>query len=103
MVKAYIIGLESNPDVGNEIVFAKNGREARKMADGLDLTDGRESYIDVTVHRAPSFDDMENLTDRELMKIKWREGWWFHQSDCPFEVGASDEDFYKWYDQVYSK
>lgn len=102
-MKAYIIGLESNPDVGNAIVFAKNGKEARKLADGLELTDTRENYIDVTVHRAPNFDGMENFTDRELMKVQWRHGWWFHQSGCPTEAGTPDEEFYRWYDRTFKK
>lgn len=100
-MKAYLVGLDSNPDVGDAIVFAKNGRDAKVLAFGLDLTDTRESYIDVTVHRAPTFDGMEKLSERELMKNQWREGWWFHQSGCPFEGDSTDEDFYKWYDDTY--
>lgn len=100
-MKAYIVGLKSNPDVGNGIVFAKNGKEARKKADGLDLTDTRESYIDVTVHRYAVFDDMENLSERDLMKEQWKQGWWCHQRDCPFFENQSDDVFYKWYDRVY--
>ncbi len=101
-MKAYIVGLTSNPDVGNAIVFAKNSRDAKILAYGLDLTDTRESFIDVTVHRAPVFDEMEDLSEREIMKVQWREGWWFHQGDCPLEAESTDEDFYIWYDRVYS-
>lgn len=101
-MKAYIIGLTSNPDVGNAIVFAKNSRDAKILAYGLDLTDTRESFIDVTVYRAPNFDGMEKLSEREMMKVQWREGWWFHQDGCPAEDESTDEDFYMWYDRVYS-
>lgn len=104
-MKAYVIGLDSDPDVGNEIVFAKNGKEARKIANTLDITDTAESYIDVTVHRAPAYDDTENLSAKEFMLKQWRDGWWFFFDDgvpSPPEE-HTDEEFYKWHDEVYAK
>ncbi|WP_429976639.1 hypothetical protein [Enterococcus sp. AZ051] len=101
-MKAYKVGLKSDPDVGNEIVWAKNSKEAMKQAQTLDLADTKESYIDVEVKRYSVIDDMENLSHREFTKAQWRDGWWFHQSGCPFEDVSTDEEFYKWYDSIYA-
>ncbi|KAF1295167.1 hypothetical protein BAU15_05290 [Enterococcus sp. JM4C] len=103
-MKAYIIGLESDPDVGNEIVFAKNNKEARKQALGLDLTDTRENYIDVTVRRYSALDNMENSSHRDISLKQWQLGWYFFQDGCPSPPEEhTDEDFYEWYDRVYKK
>lgn len=102
-MKAYVVGLESNPDAGNEIVFAKNSKEAKKIAHTIELTDNKESYIDVYVKRNPTFDDMENLPQKVVDKVKWREGWRFFQEGCPNCETATDEEFYAWYDRVWRK
>ncbi|MGM0122715.1 hypothetical protein IGI37_000080 [Enterococcus sp. AZ194] len=103
-MKAYIIGLESNPDVGNGIVFAKNSKAARKEALRLDLADTRKNYIDVTVRRYSALDGMENYSHRELSLEQWRLSWWFFQEGCPSPPEEhTDDDFYKWYDRVYKK
>ena len=103
-MKAYMVGLNSNPDVGNEIVFARNYKEAKNKAHRLELVDTKESYIDVFIKRYPVMDDMELSGEKEKMKVLWRNGWWFHQSGYPqANDDVSDKDFYEWYDKMYEK
>lgn len=102
-MKAYLIGLNSNPDAGNEIVFAKNVKEAKKNAYNLSFTDEAENYIDIYVKRYPTFDDMENLSGKEFTRKKWREGWWFFQDGYPDWDGSTDEDFDRWYKNTFEE
>lgn len=97
-MKAYMLGLYSDDDQGNEIVFAKTAKEAKKYNRDLDP----DSYIDLFAKRAPEFDGMENMSIKELMKEQWREGWWFHQDGCPSNDESDDEVFYKWYDETFN-
>lgn len=96
-MKAYVLGVHSNDDKGQEVVFAETAKEARKLERDLDP----ESFIDLYVRRAPAFDGMENLNQRELMKAQWRDGWWFFQDGCPREEESTDDDFYRWYDGIF--
>lgn len=99
ILKAYVLGVNSDDDKGQMIVFANNAKEARQLENGqLDP----ESFIDLFVRRSPAFDDMEKLSQKELMKEQWREGWWFHQNGCPNEEESTDEEFYIWYDQAFN-
>lgn len=97
-MKAYIVGLRSNDDVGNEIVFAKNSKEAMKKAQSLDLSDWKESYIDVYVKRNNAFDGLENDSDGILIK-KWQEGWsWFDKAPgMPEPETSTEQEFFDWY------
>ena len=97
-MKAYIGGIHSNDDTGNIIVFAKTAKEAIKLVLQDQISADRESYIDVYAKRYSIFDDMENLSRKELMKEQWRDGWWFSQSNLPDESESSDQDFYEWYE-----
>lgn len=97
-MKAYVCGIRSNDDAGNEVVFAKNSKEAMKKAQLLEILDYKESYIDVYVKRASEFDGMEDLSDKELTKVKWRNGWWFEYIDYPDSEEGTDEEFYEWYE-----
>lgn len=95
-MKAYIVGLRSNDDVGNEIVFAKNIKEAMKKAQKLDLTDQKENFIDVYVKRKDAFDGLENDPDGVLIK-QWQEGWRFHKGLAPEPEVSTEQDFWDWY------
>lgn len=97
-MKAYIVGLRSDDDVGNEIVFAKNSKEAMKKAQSLDLADWKESYIDVYAKRNNAFDGLENDSDGILIK-KWKEGWrwWDKAPNMPYPEEASDDEFLEWF------
>ena len=100
-MKAYIGGIHSNDDAGNIIVFAQTAKEAVKLVLQDDISDYRESYIDVYAKRYPALDDMENLSHMELMKEKWRAGWWFFDDYPPEESESSDSQFYDWYDKTF--
>lgn len=92
-MKAYIVGVESDPDAGNEIVWAKNSKEARRTAQYMDISDSAESYIDVYVRREQEFDDMENASEKEIMLKKWHEGWQWDNISIPDPDYATDEEF----------
>lgn len=99
-MKAYVLGLYSNSDAGNELVFAKDSKEAKKL--NMDLEP--DSYIDLYANRAPHFDDMENYSHKEIMREQWREGWWFDIGTPPSaDNNVPDEAFYDWYDKVYGE
>lgn len=97
-------GLYSSDDRGNAIVFANNTKEAKKkfMAHHYGVADYAESYIDIYVKRASSFDGMEKASDAELMCEQWKQGWWFHQDGVPDVETATDEDFYEWYKKYFN-
>ncbi|SIS11833.1 hypothetical protein [Williamsia sterculiae] len=97
-MKAYKLKMASDPDAGSEIVFATTSREAKKQARGQDFYEMSGDWCDLRVGRAPHYDGMEALSERELRKENWRDGWWFHQYGCPDVDEATDEDFYAWYD-----
>lgn len=99
-MKAYAVRLESDPDKGNEIIFAKNTKSARSMAHATDLAGDADSFLDIRVKRAPEFDGMQNASQKEVMRVMWREGWWFHQSGAPFE-DEPEEQFNKWYERTF--
>ena len=100
-MKAYIGGIHSSDDAGNIIVFAQTSKEAIKLVLQDDISDYRESYIDVYAKRYPAFDGMENLSHGELMKEKWRDGWRFFDNYPPEESESSDQDFYDWYNKTF--
>lgn len=97
-MKAWIVSVYQDDDQGNEIVFADNLKEAKVAGYRTELE--FDSYTDIRVKRYKIFDDMEKLSERELCKVKWREGWWFFQEGCPDCETATDEEFYAWYDRV---
>lgn len=98
-MKAYSVGIKSNPDAGNEIIFAKNTKEARKKAQHTNLVgENGPDFIDVRVLREPAFDDMENVTEKEMLIKQWRTGWWFFRGTPPDPETASDEEFLEWWE-----
>lgn len=96
-MKAYVVGLTSNDDNGQEIVFANTSKEAVKKAMCMDITDLMESYIDVYARRSPAFDGMESASGADIMLKKFREGWtWYDLSGQPYEEETTDEEFFQW-------
>jgi hypothetical protein len=97
-MKAYFLSIrDDDMDQGGFTVFANNVQEARKQADSKDLQ--YERWIDIQAHRSPLYDGMENLSEVELCKLQWREGWnWVDRYDMPDPDEATDDDFYKWYE-----
>ena len=101
-MKAYIARNKQDDDAGSEIIFANTVKEARSSVDESLL--GYPDYIDVEVRRYPLFDGMENLSERELSKEKWRNGWrWFDYNDMPNEWESTDEEFYNWYNKHFKE
>lgn len=100
-MKAYLLGDRSDPDAGNELVFANTAREARKQIYSTDICP--DSWIDVTAHRAEKWDYLEGQPRREQYKAFWRDGWWFYESGCPDADEGTDEDFYKWFDNLWGE
>lgn len=98
-MKAYILSVKNDDDQGQQIVFAKTAREAKKNWHWyLDA----DSFLDKLVHRAPQFDDMENATELELMTKQWQEGWrWFDNYDVPDVETATVEEFQEWCKKEY--
>lgn len=96
-MKAYSIGDRTDDDKGMEIVWAKNGNEARKLNTDIDV----DSYIDLQVLRQPFLDDMENAATKEVMFKQWKEGWWFWQDGCPSDDGNNDSEFYDWFEKTF--
>lgn len=71
-MKAYVLGLYSNEDAGNELVFANTVKEAKDKNTQLDP----ESYIDLYAHREKVFDDMENASEEVILEKMKAEGWY---------------------------
>lgn len=97
-MKAYQVDLYNDPDAGSEIIFAKNTKDARKLAHDTDLArENDHDFIDVKVMREPAFDNMENATDEEMLIKKWHEGWWFGDVSYPPKPGEiSNAKFLEW-------
>lgn len=97
-MKAYSLSIKDNDDAGQEIVFAENGRAAKKLIG--DLADSLEEYTDLRVHRDKRYDGMEKLSPAQLAFHQWRDGWqWFDMYDMPDPDHATDAEFYKWYER----
>lgn len=94
-MKAYYLSIRDDDDQGGKIVFAKTAQEARKQVYGTDLD--FESWIDVQAHRYKKWDNKEDLSQLELAREQWREGWWFHAYGCPDADEGTDEEFDKWH------
>lgn len=100
-MKAYIVWIDYNDDAGNEIVFAKNTKEALKMARNSELAENADRFIDIRVKRYPVFDDKDNLTHRDFTRLKISEGWRYEGEDI--NEDSTDEEFYWWYKSYFKK
>lgn len=100
-MKAYRLEMNDDPDAGCEIVFAKTAKEAKRQAIGMDFYEMSGEWLELRVRRDKTFDGMEGLTKAQLAKEQWRDGWWFHEDGYPDVEEATDEEFYKWYDDTF--
>lgn len=98
-MKAYILSIKNFDDKGEEVVFAENAEKAKNKVWNTNLDP--DELIDVRVKRAPEFDGMENATEKEMYKEKWRNGWWIDANGYPDYETATDDEFYKWFDWFY--
>lgn len=94
-MKAYILRVINDDDQGQVVVFANTANEAKKQFNSTYLE--TEQYIDIRVKRSPEFDNMENLSEIDLAKEQWRNGWRWYDYNTPYPEDTTDEEFYKWY------
>jgi hypothetical protein len=97
-MKAWYLEIKDS-DEGRYVVFANTRNEARVQADSKDLMYDR--WIDIIAYRAPKYDGLEKLTQRELDKVLWRDGWEWLDFSCPAPEETTDEQFYEWYDTIF--
>lgn len=95
-MKAYYLSIKDEVDAGQQVVFGNTAKEAKRKV-GEPLTDSLENYLDLRVHRARQYDDMENLSPAELACKQWRDGWIWFDMDFPDVDEATDEEFVEWY------
>ena len=98
-MKAWYLEIKDGDD-GRYVVFADTRNDARAQADSNDMMYDR--WIDIQATRAPQWDGKENLPKRELDKELWRDGWTWLDFATPYPEETTDEQFYKWYDSVFS-
>lgn len=98
-MKAYYIEIKDDPDQGGHIVWDTYVKSAKKRVNESDLY--YDSYIDVVCRRYRAFDNMENLTSRELALEQWKNRWWFDSDEPMFDdyEENTDNDFLDWYDK----
>lgn len=104
-MKAYEVTNCKNDDLGTEIIFAENSRQARNQA-WHSTQIGRESdnYTDLKVKRFPPADGYENKPRIELMTFLWHDHGWrfFDYPDMPdIERGATEEEFRAWFEHTF--
>lgn len=91
----------------NEIVFAENYKEARKLAMRTDLYEGSEDFIYLRVRRYPDMDDTENLNHKEYTYKLWQNGWMWEGAypldsyDNYSDKRVARQDFLEWYNEYY--
>lgn len=92
----------------NEIIFAENYKEARKLAMRTDLYEGSEDFIYLRVRRYPDMDDTENLNHKDYTYKLWLSGWMWTEAKYPLDPydNYSDKreariDFLEWYSKYY--
>lgn len=96
-MKAYFVWIENRYDAGNEIIFAKNTKEARNLAHTTQIAGDADRFIDVRVKRYPAFDDKENLNARDFIRLQLDEGWHFDQGYI--DGNCTDKEFDLWYER----
>ena len=99
-MKAYVLRVEGDDDQGQAVVFSKTAKEAKKLLSSTNLYSDR--YTDIRVKRCPEFDNMETLSEIELAKEQWRNGWrWYDYCSTPDSDEATDDEFYNWYKNTF--
>lgn len=74
-MKAYIVSDKSDYDP-SVLVFAETANQAKSNAAGRDELDGIE-YVHLSARRAKYADGHDNATERELMILNIKNGWWY--------------------------
>lgn len=82
-MKAYIVSDKNDYDP-SVLVFADTANQAKSKATSREELDGIE-YVDLSARRAKYADGHENATERELMILNIKNGWWY-------EIGSTRID-----------
>lgn len=101
MSKAYYVSIVDEDEAGGEVIFAKTAQQAKAMAYGREFTANLESYIYLRARRDKRYDGLENLSGAELALLQWRDGWRWFDMDYPDPDEATDNEFLKWYKDVF--
>lgn len=95
-MKAYNMTIPSNDDLGQEIIWAKNTKEARKKARLSNLyLENAESFSDLSVSRSPEFDDCENMNSIDFAWKQHCEGWEWYEFPKLNNENLTKADFIK--------
>lgn len=102
-MKAYYLSIADDSEGVQAVVFANNAREAKKRVYRTYLVDyWSGEWIYLRVNRAKRFDGMEDLTESQLARVQWRDGWqWTDAYDMPDPDEATDEQFDTWYEGTF--
>lgn len=88
----------------NEIVFADNYKEAKKLALETDLYEYPDDFIKMCVKRYDDLDDMEHLSKKELDFELWKRCWSWEDIPHPYyEEKLSIKENQKIFDEWYQK
>jgi hypothetical protein len=105
MMKAYHLSVKDEDDAGGAIVFANTVKEAKKqvfrhemLAEAL-----AGGWLALRANRTRKYDGMENLSEAELAKEQWRDGWKFFDMDYPDPDEATDAEFIAWYKNAFGE
>ena len=91
----------------NEIVFADNYKQAKKLSLQTELYETSEDFIYIRVRRYPEMDDTENLNYKEFAYKLWQSGWMLESAYpiVPYDEYDDEHkarlDFMKWYNDYY--
>lgn len=108
-MKAWIVeNIRISGDFGwNEIVFANNYKEAKKLALETDLYEYNSDFVNMRVKRYPNMDNTENLNHKDYTYKLWLSGWMWEGAYPldPYDNYSDKQeariDFLKWYSEYY--
>ena len=106
-MKAWIVESINDFDYNwNEIVFARNYKEAKQLAICTNLYQRVSDCASIKIERYKYLDNMENFSEKELDFEKWKLGWYWEDIQNPYyEEQLSEEEnrkiFEEWYSEYY--
>lgn len=92
-MKAYSIEVVSEPDYGQEVIWAKNTKEARKLAWYTEMASNADGFLDLRVVRASAFDGCENMNADDFAWKQHQEGWRWYEIPKLNDEDLTKEEF----------
>lgn len=89
MLKAYIVSENRNYE-NSALVFAENPNKARQQALRTENLEDYE-YMELSAKRAKYADGHENDSERDLMILNIRNGWWYEIGGVHIDSDNLDE------------